>query len=189
MSRDESIARRQNQRAANAAPLLAWAGLLPTVTADDVSARREKGKAAAEAHMAQQEAWEAERITAMQAELQALCTPEAIAEWEAASKVGQSGYVPLYIGLSSALDRARMGRPLFDPLPTAYHAQERRPLPVAAVVATLDAMGGRATVSALCDRMGCGVGILDMAAALRAARDQGLVQVASGGRGWELLRG
>lgn len=189
MSRDESIARRQNQRAANAAPLLAWAGLLPTVTADDVATRREKGKAAAEAHMAQQEAWEAERIAAMQAELQALCTPEAIAEWEAASKVGQSGYVPLYIGLSSALDRARMGRPLFDPLPTAYYAQERRPVPVAAAVATLDAMGGRATVSALCDRMGCGVGILDMAAALRAARDQGLVQVAAGGRGWELLRG
>lgn len=188
MSRDESTARRKNQRAADASPLLAWAGLLPTVTADDVATRREKGKAAAEAHMAQQEAWEAEKIVAMQAELQTLCTPEAIAGWEAASKVGQPGYVPLYIGLSSALDRARQGRPLFDPLPTAYHDLERRPVAVDTVVATLEAMGGRTTVSALCDRVGCGVGILDMAAALCRARDQGLVHAPAGGRGWELLR-
>lgn len=186
MSRDEAIARRQNQRAADAAPLLAWAGLIPVVTADDVAARRDRNKAAAEAHMAQQEAWEAERIAAMQAELQALCTPEAIAGWKAASKVGQLGYVPLYIGLSSALDRARQGRPLFDPLPTAYHDLERRSVAVGTVVATL-AMGGRATVSALCDRIGC-TGILDAVDALRRARDQGLVQVAVGGRGWELLR-
>ena len=187
MSRDEALARRQNQRAADAAPLLAWAGLVPVVTADDVAARRDRNKAAAEAHMAQQEAWETERIAAMRAELQALCTPEAIAGWNAASKVGQLGYVPLYIGLSSALDRARQGRPLFDPLPTAYHDLERRSVAVGTVVAALEAMGGRATVSALCDRIGC-TGILDAAAALCRARDQGLVQVAVGGRGWELLR-
>ena len=187
MSRDEALARRQNQRAADAAPLLAWAGLVPVVTADDVAARRDRNKAAAEAHMAQQEAWEAERITAMQAELQTLCTPEAIAGWMDTCRVGQSGYVPLYIGLSSALDRARQGRPLFDLLPTAYHDLEQRPVAVNTVVATLEAMGGRATVSALCDRIGC-TGILDAAAALCRARDQGLVQVAVGGRGWELLR-
>jgi len=187
MSRDESTARRRNQKAAAEAPLLAWAGLVPVVTAEDVASRREKGKAAAEAHMAQQEAWEADRVAAMQAELQALCTPEAIAEWETASKVGQYGYVPLYIGLSSALDRARTGRPLFDPLPAAYHDMERRPVAVDTVVATLDAMGGRTSVSALCDRIGC-TGVLDAAAALCRARDQGLVQVAAGGRGWELVR-
>ena len=187
MSRDESTARRQNRRAADAAPLLAWAGMIPIVTADDVAARRDRNKAAAEAHIAQRETWEAERIAAMQAELQTLCAPDTIVGWRAASKVGQLGYVPLYIGLSSALDRARQCRPLFDPLPTAYHDLDRRPVAVDTVVATLESMGGRATVSALCDRIGC-TGILDAAAALCRARDQGLVQVAVGGRGWELLR-
>ena len=185
MSRDESTARRQNRRTADAAPLLAWAGLLPVVTADDVAARRERNKMAADAHMAQQEAWEAGRLAVMQAELAAIATPEAILEWMATSKAGQVGYVPLYIGIAGALDRARAGKPLSEPQPALWQDRERQPVAVDTVIVTLEAMGGRALVSALCDRIGR-VGILDVVAALCRARDQGRVQVAPGGHGWEL---
>lgn len=186
--RDEAIARRQNERTAAAAPLLAWAGLTPTVTAEDVATRRERNRVAAEAHMEAQQAWESTTLAAMQAELATLATPEAIREWLDTSKAGQPGYVPLYVGISGALTRARAGLPLSEPQPTVYSDRPRRPVAVPAIVAALEAMGGRATVSALCDRMACGVGILDAVAALYAARDAGLVRGVPGGRGWELCR-